>query len=195
MKINIITFCLLLIQLIAFGQIVPGKNGDKTLLPNGWSLSPAGNSLQLGDLPLNIVLSSSKKYLAVTNNGQSTQSIQLIDVEKEQILDEIKINKSWYGLQFSRDEKTLYASGGNDNSILEYAIVAGKLSLKDSLVLGDKWPNKISPTGIAIDDDAKLLYVVTKENNSLYVVDLKLKKIKNQIPIGGKCLPFAIEYL
>ena len=34
----------------------------------------------LGDLPLNIAVSNSKNLMAVTNNGQSTQSIQLIDV-------------------------------------------------------------------------------------------------------------------
>ena len=47
-------------------------------LPNQWSLTPAGDySLQLGDLPLNAVWSSSKKYLAVTNNGVGKQFIQL----------------------------------------------------------------------------------------------------------------------
>src|SRR5436305_10686269 len=87
-------------------------------LPNGWSLTPVGKSLPLGDLPLNIAVSSSKRLMAVTNNGQSTQSIQLIDVKNERVVDDIIIPKSWYGLQFSADEKYLYASGGNDNVIL-----------------------------------------------------------------------------
>ncbi|MEJ7683075.1 MAG: hypothetical protein WKG06_35515 [Segetibacter sp.] len=52
-------------------------------LPNGWSLSPAGRSISLGDLPLNIAVSPSKKYIAVTNNGQSVQSLQLINVRTE----------------------------------------------------------------------------------------------------------------
>ena len=91
-------------------------------LPNGWSLSPAGKSLPLGDLPLNIAVSSSKKWIAVTNNGQSKQSLQLIDVKKERILDSIEIAKSWLGLKFSSDEKYLFAGGGNDNWILQYAI-------------------------------------------------------------------------
>src|SRR3982751_5678662 len=81
-------------------------------LPNGWSLTPAGKSLPLGDLPLNIAVSATKKYIAVTNNGQSVQSIQLIDPVAEKILDSVVIPKSWYGLQFSSDEKMLYASGG-----------------------------------------------------------------------------------
>lgn|GEM_PF-2935114 len=42
-------------------------------LPNGWSLTPVGNSLTLQDLPLNLVVSPSKTLLAVTNNGQRKQ--------------------------------------------------------------------------------------------------------------------------
>ena len=155
-------------------------------LPNGWQLSPTGKSLPLGDLPLNMAVSKSKKLLAVTNNGQSTQSLQLIDVKTEKILDNIEIDKSWLGLQFSNDEKYLYAGGGNDNWILQYAVVKNKLQLKDSILLGAKWPNKISPAGIAIDDEKHLLYVVTKDNNSLYLIDLKTKKIVQQIILDGE---------
>lgn len=36
------------------------KLATKVKLPNGWDLSPAGRSLPLGDLPLNIAVSSSK---------------------------------------------------------------------------------------------------------------------------------------
>ena len=146
-------------------------------LPNGWSLTPAGKSLPLGDLPLNIAVSATKKFIAVTNNGQSTQSIQLIDARTDKRLDSIDIAKSWFGLKFSADEKFLYASGGNDNCILKYAIINNKLILKDSIKLGEKWPVKISPAGFDIDDAKQKLYVVTKENNSLYIVDLKTKKV------------------
>ena len=155
-------------------------------LPNGWQLSPAGKSLPLGDLPLNIAVSKSKKLMAITNNGQSTQTLQLIDVQTEKILDNIEIAKSWLGLQFSSDEKYLYASGGNDNWILQYAIVKNKLQLKDSISLGAKWPNKISPAGIAIDDAKHLLYVVTKDNNTLYLINLTTKKITQQIKLPAE---------
>ncbi len=159
----------------------------KLTLPNGWSLSPAGRSLPLGDLPLNIAVSASQKFLAVTNNGQSTQSIQLIDVKTERILDNIEVAKSWLGLKFSADEKYLYTSGGNDNWILKYAIINNKLKLKDSLILGKKWPKKISPAGIEIDDKKHLLYVVTKDNNSLYIYNLITKKLdRDTIALGAE---------
>jgi len=164
----------------------------KVLLPNGWTLTPAGHGLQLGDLPLNIAVSASRRYLAVTNNGQSTQSLQLIDAVKEAVLDSIIIPKSWLGLKFSADDKYLYASGGNDNFILKYAVngqpAAGHpgLTLVDSIALGKKWPEKISPAGIEIDDKRRLLYVVTKENNSLYIVDMAAKSVLQRLELGGE---------
>ena len=155
-------------------------------LPNGWSLTPAGTSLSLGDLPLNIAVSSSKKWLAVTNNGQSTQSIQLIDVAAEKVLSSVIIPKSWLGLKFSSNEKNLFVSGGNDNCILKYAIINNKLVLKDSILLGKKWPVPISPTGLDIDDTKQRMYVVTKENNSLYTIDLNTKSIINRDTLGAE---------
>ncbi len=155
-------------------------------LPNGWSLTPIGKSIQLGDLPLNMAVSPSKKLIAVTNNGQSVQSIQLIDAVHDKLLHSVVIPKSWYGIKFSADEKYLYASGGNDNWILKYAITKGTLALKDSIKLGAKWPWRISPTGIEIDDAKKIMYVGTKENNSLYFVDLVSKTPKDSIRLEGE---------
>ena len=182
------TIIFLISSIVAIAQPTPYSNNQpaKVTLSNGWHLSPAGRSLPLGDLPLNLVVSPSKKYLAVTNNGQSVQSLQLIDAKSEKVLHSEVIPKSWYGLHFSADEKYLYASGGNDNWILQYAITNKKLVLKDSIKLGKKWPVKISPAGLDIDDANKLLYVVTKENNSLYIVDLTTKKVLQLVPLTAE---------
>ncbi|HEY8661316.1 MAG TPA: bifunctional YncE family protein/alkaline phosphatase family protein [Hanamia sp.] len=168
----------LFILSISFSLSISAQKPKSAItLPNGWSLSPAGHGYLLGDLPLNMAVSNSKKLMAVTNNGQSTQSIQLIDVPTGKILDNIVVAESWLGLKFSADEKFLYASGGNNNWILKYTIKNKKLFLVDTLKLGKKWPEKISPAGIDIDDKRNLLYVVTKENNSLYILNLKTKKV------------------
>jgi YVTN family beta-propeller protein len=158
----------------------------RVTLPNGWSLTPVGKLLPLGDLPLNIAISPSKKLAAVTNNGQSDQTIQLIDIEKEEILDSIVIDKSWLGLTFSADGKYIYASGGNDNRIIKYSVSNNKLAGVDTITIGKPWPERISVAGLAVDDTRKLLYTVTKENNSLYVIDLQQKKVLSQHPLGGE---------
>ena len=146
-----------LLSVNVFSQTLQQLEAGRVNLSNGWSLTPVGKSLPLGDLPLNMVMSPSKKIIAVTNNGQSVQSLQLIDAVNDKVLSTVVINKSWYGLKFSRDEKYLYASGGNDNRVLKYAVSNNSLILNDSIKLGDKWPNKISPAGIEIDDTKNIL--------------------------------------
>ncbi|WP_020607317.1 bifunctional YncE family protein/alkaline phosphatase family protein [Spirosoma spitsbergense] len=155
-------------------------------LPNGWSLTPTGRSLDLDDLPLNLVVSPSKKYLAVTNNGQSTQSIMLIDAKTEKLVDSTKVAKAWLGLAFSDDETRLYASGGNDNKILVYKIESQKLVPDEPIVLGKPWPVKISPTGLCVDDAKNRLYVATKEDSSLYICDTKTRQVLRRINVGNK---------
>ncbi|HZY25670.1 MAG TPA: YncE family protein, partial [Bacteroidales bacterium] len=184
---------LLLLQLILMifivrlpAQTLQEIESHAVSLPNGWRLTPVGKMLPLGDLPLNIAVSRSKKFAAVTNNGESDQTIQLIDLEKEVILDSIIIRKSWLGLTFSDDGKYIYASGGNDNKIIRYLISNNRLSVNDSIIIDKPWPEKISVAGIALDDSKNRLYVVTKENNSLYVLDTKIKKVISQFPLGGE---------
>ena len=158
----------------------------KIVLPNGWKLTPAGRQISVGDLPLNIAISPSGKVAAVTNNGQSDQCIQLVDIATERVIDSVLIEKSWLGLVFSSDGKYLYASGGNDNIIIRYSVNSGKLAEYDTVRIGKAWPEKISIAGIAVDDKKGLVYAVTKENNSLYVVDFKAKKTVSQHPLGGE---------
>jgi len=159
---------------------------QRVSLSNGWKLTPVGNMLPLGDLPLNMAVSPSKKYLAVTNNGQSDQSVQLIDVKEMKILDSVVMAKAWLGLAFSDDEKYLYVSGGNDNWIVRFAVNKGKLLPNDTLVIDKPWPVKISIAGIALDDSRHILYAVTKENNSLYAIDVNTKKVVGKFPLGAE---------
>ena len=186
-KLFISTLAIIGLSASAFCQ-TPGKiQTGQVLLPNGWKLSPAGTSLQLGDLPLNIQLSSSGKLLAVTNNGESTQSIQLIDPVHDQILDQKTVGKAWYGLAFSHDEKKLYASGGNDNWIMAFNIDGGKIGKADTIKLGLPWPKgKICATGITVNKANTTLYTVTKEDSTLYVIDPSSHKIKSKVKLAAE---------
>lgn len=185
LNINIVSLIIPMVLVTGLSIAQVPTNNQKAahvLLPNGWSLSPAGRSLPLGDLPLNMALSNHKQLLAVTNNGQSKQVVQLIDPKSEMLLDEVPIGKSWYGIRFSDDDKKLYVSGGNDNIILAYPISNNKFGKADTLALGKPWPaEKISPAGIAVHTKKNRLYTVTKEDSSLYILDLKTKSVLHKI--------------
>lgn len=177
-----VSFLLLFLFSTASAQQLPAQ----LQLPNGWKISPVGKSFDLGDLPLNMAVSKTSKYIAVTNNGQSTQTIQLIDVKAESVLDQVEIEKSWYGITFTSDEKYLYVSGGHDNRIVKYEILNQKLKRVDSISLDRPWPVKVGPAGIALDESRNILYVVTREDKMLYVVDLRTKQVVNKYGLDAE---------
>lgn len=179
-------FTMITSPLILVAQTLDEIESKRIVLPNGWRLTPVGKIVPLGDLPLNIAVSPNKKMAAITNNGQSTQTIQLVNIKKGIVTDSIVIRKAWLGLVFSRDGKKLYASGGNDNIIIRYSVRKNRIIPDDTIIIGKPWPEKISVAGISLDDRGKRLYAVTKENNSLYVIDTESKKILSQHPLGGE---------
>ncbi|HEY0667687.1 MAG TPA: bifunctional YncE family protein/alkaline phosphatase family protein [Sphingobacteriaceae bacterium] len=191
----LVLFALILSAISASSQEWPtnNPNAKDILLPNGWTLSPVGKSLPLGDLPLNIQVSRSKQLMAVTNNGQSTHSIQLIDLLTDKVTDEAEIGKAWYGLQFSKNGRMLYASGANDNIILCYPVSDKKLGKADTIFLSKNKQSELFPTGIAVDKKNKFLYTVTKEDKRLYVVNLKNKKVVKTVDLGAEGYSCALS--
>lgn len=167
-------------------------SNSRVQLPNQWKLTPAGTSLPLGDLPLNAVVSASKKLMAVTNNGVDRHFIQLFSTEngvKE--VSQVNIAKAWYGLAFSADEKKLYASGGNDNTIVIFNVDNQQLTRDTIIKLGEPWAkNKICPAGIALDDATNRLFTVTKEDSALYVCNTQTRTIEKKIPLSSE--PFSV---
>ncbi|HXB09804.1 MAG TPA: bifunctional YncE family protein/alkaline phosphatase family protein [Puia sp.] len=189
MKQTLCILSFLVAGIYAQAQDLGSIEQNRVRLPNGWALTPVGKSLPLGDLPLNIAVSKSHRYAAVTNNGQSNQTIQLLDAKNDQELDKVFVSRSWGGLAFSEDEQYLYASGGDNNWVVRFTIANNKLVPSDTLRLGEAWGRQnprvaISPTGLAVDDRKGLLYVVTKQDNSLYLIDLKTKAIRQKVALG-----------
>ncbi|WP_293051398.1 bifunctional YncE family protein/alkaline phosphatase family protein [Paludibacter sp.] len=187
---NITRCCFVLacagISLTLFAQKTNVLFPSKVKLPNGWTITPVGKNITLGDLPLNMAVSHNKRWIAVTNNGQSTQTIDLIDVAKEEKIASMPIAKAWYGLAFSPDNRSLFVSGGNDNAIYRYQVSGSGLHAGDTIRLGKPWPQKISPAGMALDSKRNRLYVVTRENNSLYVVNPDSKTVLHVLSLGNE---------
>ncbi|MFA6271413.1 MAG: bifunctional YncE family protein/alkaline phosphatase family protein [Candidatus Paceibacterota bacterium] len=187
LKSSILSLVLIFLFQSSFTQSLTELEKKRVLLPNGWSLTPAGKNLSIGELPLNMAVTRNRKYMAITNNGQSTHTIDLIDIEKETRIDSIVIAKAWYGLAFSKDDQFLYASGGHDNKVNKYSLQNDKLQLVDSFALGKAWPNQIGTAGLDLEETIHhKLFVVTKEAKSLYVFNLNTKAVEKIIPLGAE---------
>ncbi len=178
----------LVFAFFVFFSIDGRSQGSRIQLPTGWYLSPAGSAIALSaDLPLNIALAPDGIHAAVTNNGNGAQTIDLIDLRQQRVTASIPIAKSWLGLAFSKKHPWLFVSGGNDDWIIRYTLTGDSLTSPDTLVLGKPWPaNKISPTGLTLDEEHDRLYVVTKEDDALYTFNLLTNKLLSRTPLGAE---------
>src|SRR5436305_295021 len=80
--------------------MLPGKSGDRVRLPNGWSLSPAGKQIDIGDGVFNMDVEPSGRYAIVTINGAGDEGISLVDLKKEKVVQTVVLPAAWVGLKF-----------------------------------------------------------------------------------------------
>jgi YVTN family beta-propeller protein len=174
---------------------LPGKFENYTLLPNGWKLTPAGDQVGIGELPLNLIITKDEKYALTSNSGTKENSISVVDLTAEKEIQRIKVDKTWRGLVFNNDDSKLFASGANNNLIYIYNFKSGHLTLNDSISLGKPFPKeKISVTGIDYLNGKNLLLAVSRLSNSLYVCDASKKKVIKTVKLGSECYDVKINH-
>jgi YVTN family beta-propeller protein len=188
--LSVICLCLSLQQLSEGQQnqkpLLPGHlpNGA-VLLPNGWKLTPAGDQIPLGDLPLGMDISPDGRLVAVTNNGESRPTISLVDLKEQRVAQTIRVKNAWLGVKFTRDGKSLFLSGGNENVVYRFRVDGNTAELVDTIRFAKPYPKAyVSVAGIDVDDS--LLYVACRGDSSLRIVDLKSpEKDVTKIPLEG----------
>src|ERR1035437_9755231 len=101
MKSNIIVLLFLILftgctskQLINNYQI-PHSYDNYTLLPNGWKLTPAGENIGVGELPMNLVFTKNEKYAITSNSGMGVNSLSVIDLSAKKEIQRLVIDKTW----------------------------------------------------------------------------------------------------
>src|SRR5215813_1623487 len=118
---------------------VAGPRPDGTAIsPQGWALTPAGRQVQLGDRPLGIALSPDGRTILVSNNGQSTQSLMVVDRVTGMVRQSIDYRAPealFLGLAFSPDGLMAFASAGGNNKIRVYQVTDQHLTEADPIPL------------------------------------------------------------
>ena len=153
----------------------------RVMLPNQWSITPAGKHIPLGDFPMNMVVSPDKKWAVITHNGVGEHTLQLYSISDQKITDTLAMDKAWLGLVFSPDSKTVYAAGGDNNQLVVASIEGDKLQ-RNGVILLDTVAKKIAPTGLALAGN--MLYVGTREDHSIYRINTQTKKVEQKLFIG-----------
>jgi YVTN family beta-propeller protein len=170
-----------------YTQIVGPKDNGTAITPHGWAVTPTGQQVTLGDFPMGGVLSPDHRYLIVSNDGQGEQSLQVVDVNTQKVVQTIPYKSPeslYFGVAFSTDGKTVYASAGGNNKIRVYGFESGTLTEKEPIMLKDISRTNFYPAGISVSQDGKSLFVANNLHHSVSKVDLATKQIVKTIAVG-----------
>ncbi|MBI5396509.1 MAG: beta-propeller fold lactonase family protein [Verrucomicrobia bacterium] len=151
---------------------LPGQRADgSVLLPNQWSLRPAGKQALLEDFPVNVAVHPSGKFAAVLHCGYSQHAIVVVNIATAEVVSRVALDEAFYGLEFSRDGKTLFSSGAGGEVIHRFAFADGHLSEHQEIALRDVKERGV-PAGLAVDNDTRHVYVANLWGHRITEVDL-----------------------
>ncbi len=104
-----------------------GATENGFLLPNGWTISPAGDQVPLTDLPLNIIpLSDGRRALAATS-GFNEHDLSVIDLVNKKVVAKEQVRQSWFGLAVDEKGGRLWWSGGGADLLHAYKLAGTQL--------------------------------------------------------------------
>ena len=145
----------------------PGPQPDgSVILPNQWSLRPAGSQVGVGDFPAAIAMHPNGRHAVVLHCGHGPHELAVLDVVERKLLTQTRLEESFQGLAFSRDGGRLWVSGGAAETLLRFRFVDGTLVPDGSVALRDAKLRGI-PCGIEVADADGTVYVANVWGHSI----------------------------
>jgi YVTN family beta-propeller protein len=196
MNLRIITSPLraaaLLLALLSFGNahaatnppvLWPGAQPDGSmLLPNQWSLRPAGRQTELGDFPVNLAVHPGGKFVAVLHCGYGQHEIIVSEIPTGRVASRTAVPEAFYGVAFSPDGRQIACSGSSSEAIYVFNFRAGLLTGRATLRLRPSKERGV-PCGVAWESDGKSLLAANLWNSHVSRVNTRTKESR-EYPLG-----------
>jgi DNA-binding beta-propeller fold protein YncE len=164
-----------------FAQTKPHFNSP---LPTGVRLDPAGEAVDLGSLPINLVLAPEADKAVVVLSGWREQGVQVIDLKTRKLTQTLLQDAAFYGAAFSPDGHRLCVSGGNTDMLFVYAWKDGAATLENKFELAKAKTTDGTgtsyPAGLAFSPNGKFVYVAENVGDRLAVVNAATGEIAQQ---------------
>lgn len=100
----------------AAGPQVPATDRG-TMLPTGVRLDPAGPMLDVGQMPVALVVAPGQERGVLFLSGWRDQGAEVVDRRSGAVVQRLPQEGAFLGLAFSPDGRTLYASGGQEDAV------------------------------------------------------------------------------
>jgi len=143
-------------------------------LPTGVRLDPAGEAVDLGSLPINLVLAPETDRAVVVLSGWREQGVQVVDLKTRKVTQMLLQDGAFYGAAFSPDGHRLYVSGGNTEMLFVYAWKDGAATLENKFELAkaktEDGTGTSYPAGLTVSSNGKFVYVAEDVGDRLAVV-------------------------
>ena len=155
-------------------------------LPTGVRLDPAGEAIDLGSLPINLILSPEKDRAVVVLSGWREQGLQVVNLKTRTITQTLLQDGAFYGAAFSPDGHHLCVSGGNTDILFVYAWKDGAATLENKFELAKAktadGTGTSYPAGLAFSSNGKFLYVAEDVGDRFAVVNAATGEIVQRFP-------------
>ena len=167
------------------------------VLPNGWSLKPAGRQIRLGDLPVQIAVHPTEPVLAILHAGYGEHEVVTASATSGKIIGRVSLPASFSGLIWSHDGKRLFVGGGFDDKIYRFECADGLLSGKTVFSYPEvarmtAGASRRVPAGLALSKDGKTLYVANAFGHSLARFDADSGAFRDEIELEADSYPYGL---
>ncbi|HEV8254276.1 MAG TPA: bifunctional YncE family protein/alkaline phosphatase family protein [Vicinamibacteria bacterium] len=162
-------------------------------LPTGTRLDPAGTSFDVGNMPLSLAMAPEGDRAVLLMSGWREEGLEVVDWRAGRVVQHLPQAGAFLGLAFSKDGRTLFASGGGEDVVYRYGWAGGEARLEGKLVLGTRAagePSSRYPAGLAVSPGGRQLYVAENLADTLAVVDVGSGRVVQRLPTGH--YPYAV---
>ncbi len=163
------------------------------LLPNGWSLKPAGKQAKLGDFPVAVAEHPSEPILAVLHAGYGEHEVVTLDGASGKVIGRVALKESFQGLAWSGDGKRLFVGGGFDDVVHRFDHAAGLLSNRSEIRYPAKAKGPRVPAGLAVAKDGGTIWVANAFGQTLAKFD-GAGKLQAEIDLGEDSYPYGLAW-
>ena len=168
---------------------LPGlQPNNQLLLPNGWSLTPQGTQVQLGDFPVHIETDPSGKFAVVLHCGYGDHEVRVISLETSQQVSSARVDQSFYGMAFLNNGKQLAISGGEDEKVYVFPFADGFLGKPSVLTVGTK-EDKFVVSGVTAAGEEILVCGLLA--NEMKIIDGVSGEMRKRVEFADEAYPYT----
>jgi YVTN family beta-propeller protein len=184
----------------------PGPTDKGFLLPNGWTISPAGQQVTLTDLPVNIAPLPDGKHALVATGGFNRHELSLIDLTTSKVVARESVRNSWFGLALTTAGDKVWWSGGGADLLHTFDLKAGQLIRTSQR---EPYPEKLTrqdleklrketakqhhfKSGLTLDVNRQRLYTLDINAGTITALDLKDGTAGQPAPCGRRPYDVAV---